>query len=269
MCSRWRRVVYTLLYTLFQHLTGLRLQFNSLGEHGILHLVDSISRLTNLTALDLSCNGIQFFHHQGSCDRVAEMLTSLPKLTRLDLSNNRVKTRLRQLVANLSQPLEYLAVAGCCLTVSDVTYLSLSHHTSGLRELDLSDNWCVGENCRTLINLLSKLADKIMVLELQNCNLADSQATELLTVLASLNKLCFLNLSCNTLRWSTSQQFIESATSLPSLKALQISYPAECYSPEAISFDHLSREVFHKHMSKIIEEHKAKTGSRFDLSLTD
>ena len=64
----------------------------------------------------------------------------MPKLHRLDLSNNRIKTRLRRVLDSIVRPLTFLRLAGCGLTVTDLIYLSYSHHSTNLVELDISEN---------------------------------------------------------------------------------------------------------------------------------
>lgn len=70
----------------------------------------------------------------------SQVFTQMPHLHRLDLSNNRIKTRLRRILENIARPLTYLRLAGCGLTVTDIVYLAHSPHATRLVELDLSEN---------------------------------------------------------------------------------------------------------------------------------
>lgn len=77
--------------TSLQSLKGIRLKYNSLTCDEFIKMEPELRRFENLTALDLSCNTIHLYQNDTVCERMSETLSLLPQLTRLDLSNNRIK----------------------------------------------------------------------------------------------------------------------------------------------------------------------------------
>ncbi|XP_046362808.1 leucine-rich repeat-containing protein 14-like isoform X1 [Haliotis rufescens] len=227
-CLGEARLSILLKVLIAEYVQGLQLKYNSLTIDDIVKLSPAFSTLVNLTALDLSCNSIYFYMSDAATDRLSETFTHMPNLARLDLSNNRIKTKLRRLLSNIPKPLQYLRVAACGLTVSDITYLSVSHHTMGLCELDLSEN-SLGPACRNLSKLLSALANTLLVFEAEDCGLMDEHFEYLLPSFSMLKYVLFLNLAENRVSREALVYITEAVAQLPQLKVFRTSYPTDCY----------------------------------------
>jgi Leucine-rich repeat (LRR) protein len=221
------------MYYIFQHLTALCLQFNGLCNEALSLLVPGIQKLKQLTALDLSCNSINL-GSEGSEDQatnqMASMLSSLPNLRRLDLSNNRTKTKLSRILSGMPKRLEYLKLCGCGLSEGDVVYLKRSYHTYTLRELDISGNNINGV-FRHVLDLLLVLQSTLRVLEMEECDLDNQSISTFFHSFSNFQQLQYLNISRNS-RWSSSvlDHGMLGLCQLVSLEAVRVSYPTECYS---------------------------------------
>ena len=219
------------IFTLFQYLTGLRLKYNSLSSMDFIKLCPLISTFTNITSLDLSCNTINIFQNDTACDEMSKLFRELKNLVRLDLSNNRVKSKVRRVLSVIEKPLQYLKLAACGLALTDMTYLSMSHHTRGLQELDISENG-LGLSFGTVLHLLQNIRTKVLVLELEDTSLSDNHMDSLNNALKSLPSLLYLNISGNSV---LSEKLYELGFAVAGLKHLQfvrLSYPRDVYLPD-------------------------------------
>ncbi|OWF47983.1 leucine-rich repeat-containing protein 14-like [Mizuhopecten yessoensis] len=211
-------------------LQGLRLKYNALNCEDFCKLSPVLERFNSLIALDLSCNSIR---HKESCDSLAQLLSALPHLIRLDLSNNRVKTRLRQILSNMPSALQYLRLVGCGLALTDIAYLSVSHHMSGLTELDLSEN-NLQPAAANFSKLLKSCKSMLHTLEIQDCKLRDDSVELFTGNLASMESLMYVNLSNNSLSLPVHECVLEAVAGLPSLQAYRLSFSKDCYSPDLL-----------------------------------
>ena len=205
------------------------MKYNSLSSEHFISLCPQLERLTNITALDLSCNCINVYQYDAACDKLSNFLSQLPFLTRLDLSNNRIKSKVRRILSDIQRPLEYLRLVGCGLMVADVTYLSLSHHAQGLRELDLSEN-SLKLSIPQVITLLKTAKTNLKVLELEECDLTDAHFLSLSSSLMELTGLLYLNISGNYLSLDEIEPVVQSIATLPQLQWLIMAYTTECYN---------------------------------------
>ena len=216
---------------MFQFVDALSIQYNSLTSEGLVVLTPHLKRLTQLTALDLSCNNINLQPSEAT-QALKTILSALPLLVRLDLSNNRLKHKLSEILPQVSKPLEYLRLCACGLKDTDIIYLGLSHHTSGLRELDISEN-CLGETFTDVITVLNVLSPKLQVLEMEDCGISTPDWIQLFATCPKLQHLHFWNISRNSqLTDSVLAQGVSSIANIARmdhLEALKLSYPQECY----------------------------------------
>lgn len=91
------------------YIEGLRLQYNSITEESLKDMLPVIGQLTNLCALDLSGNLIDFRQNGGESARLmANTLANLPQLNRLDLSGSPLGGSLSILLASLVLPLQVI-----------------------------------------------------------------------------------------------------------------------------------------------------------------
>lgn len=224
-----------------QFLHGLRLKYNSLNCEDFCHLSPVLERFVSLTALDLSCNSISVYQSKVTCDSLAKLLSALTHLTRLDLSNNRVKTRLRQILSGMPKALKYLRLVGCGLTMTDIAYLSVSHHTSDLEELDLSEN-NLQPAAASLCRLLKGCRSSLLTLEIEDCKLQDSGMEMMAVSLASMHALMYVNVSDNSLSLPVHECVLEAATRLPTLQAYRVSFSKDCYNSNDLDYQLVLRK---------------------------
>ena len=206
----------------------MRFKYNSLSSDDFMKLCPQLEQFTNLTTLDLSCNCINVFQNDSACDSMVKLMATLPNLVRLDLSNNRIKSKLRRILSDIQKPLEYLRIVGCSLMLSDLLYLSMSHHTQSLQELDISEN-NLGSGLRHLTTLLHSIRQNIKILELEESDLNDSHFLQLSSSLKKLTGLMYLNISGNSLTWEGVEAVCQSVSSLEGLQWMNISFTPECY----------------------------------------
>lgn len=190
-----------------------------------------LEKFTNLCALDLSCNSISVYQSDSTTEVLSRLLASLPHLVRLDLSSNRLKYRLRQLLSGIQKPLEHIRLAGCGLMEEDIRYLSQSHHTTAVVYLDLSTN-TLTTCCGSIGRLLEASRKTLLVLELEDTKLDDSGLEGLLPCISLLKETLYINLSHNTIICSVGLQLGETLSGLPNLQSVKYSYCSECYSTE-------------------------------------
>ena len=212
-----------------QHLTGLQLQYNALTDQDFVKVAPALQTLVCLESLDLSCNTIFFYRNEAACSAAAQVFGAMPRLQRLDLSNNRIKTRLRRLLENITLPLTFLRLAGCSLTVTDLTYLAHSQHKSQLAELDLSENNLTLCD-RQLQDVLLGSRGSLCVLELEDCNLDANNVRSLLSPLSQLSALLLVNFAQNQLVQDCQVSLLSTAAELVSLQVFKSSYAIDCYA---------------------------------------
>lgn len=214
-----------------QYLTGLQLQYNALTAHNFVRLAPALKTLVNLESLDLACNSIYFYQHEAACIAASQVFEALPRLHRLDLSNNRIKTRLRRLLEGIARPLTYLRLAACSLTVTDLVYLSHSIHRTQLRELDLSEN-NLSLCDRQLKEVIGGSRSTLCILELEDCNLDAANVNSLLPSLSQLSTLMFVNFSQTQLTQDCLVSLLATLAEIVTLQVFKSSYAVECYAVE-------------------------------------
>lgn len=231
----------------------MRLKYNSLNCEDFKNLAPMLERFTNLTALDLSCNSISLYQSDATCEVMADVLSKLPNLIRLDLSNNRIKTRLRRIISSTNLPLQYLRLVACGLTVSDITYLSMSHHATGLREMDISEN-NLSSACRNLGQFMMSARSNLAVLEMEECYLGDEQLSNLQTCIGCVESLMYLNIAENTVSLPVLAGVTQTFSKLPNSSVLRLAYPKECYLPENTSEDERFKTEAVHYLQNIAEQ---------------
>ncbi|XP_060071356.1 leucine-rich repeat-containing protein 14-like [Ylistrum balloti] len=219
-------------------LQSLRLKYNALNCEDFCRLSPVLERFNGLTALDLSCNSIR---HKDSCDSLAQLLSALPHLIRLDLSNNRVKTRLRQILSNMPSTLQYLRLVACGLAFTDIAYLSVSHHISGLEELDLSEN-NLQPAAANISKLLRGCKSTLHTLEMEDCKLRDDTMELVAGNFGSMETLMYVNLSDNSLSMPAHECVLEALIGLSSIQAYRLSFSKECYSLDIPDYEQIIRK---------------------------
>lgn len=165
-------------------LVGLDFSRTYLQNDGVINFLPTITSCVNLTCLNLSQNNIQLHRSPEATSSLRHILMNLPKLRRLNLSNNRISGRNGNLASLCGTELllDYLNLNACGLRETDLQYLPLS-----LMHLDLSEN-----NIPTLSPHLKEMT-RLSILELENCNIED--AALVVNLLLSLPSLSAVNLA--------------------------------------------------------------------------
>lgn len=246
--------IIKLLNRLEKHcIEGLRLQYNSITEESIKDIIPLISQLTNLRALDLSCNLIDYRQNLESSRQMSTVLGELKHLDRLDLSGSPLGSCLSNLLAKIKQPLQYLGLHSCGLLDSDLFYLANSIHIK-VEHLDLSENRLTRFS-DALIVLLKRCASSLYVLELDD-NRFD--CIDYLTVICVARKMPRLKILATKGTFEINDHLLagEFLHHSMSLIAWRISYPIDCYDPnetDTIAQENNKRQ-FNDRITSIVKE---------------
>lgn len=239
-----------------QYLTGLRFKYNSINCEDFLKLAPVMERFVNVVSLDLSCNSISVCQSDVTCVRLGELLSKLPLLVRLDLSNNRIRTKLRQVLSGIQKSLQYIRLVACGLTLTDIAYLSVSHHVSGLTELDISEN-SLQPACCNVGKMVQASKSNLSTLELEDCGLRSDYLLELDVYFKNLESMLYINLAENLFSIFSLESFCRTIARSPNLKVIRFSYPLECY---VTLHDHLEEERIKKecveHLKNILKSER-------------
>lgn len=218
-----------------------------------------LSKFKNITALDLSCNVINLFQSDQACDRMADLFSELPELVRLDISNNVIRGKLRRILTCVAKPLQYLKINACGLTLTDMTYLAVSHHTENLQELDISENGL--GNCLTaLVHLLKNIQPHVCVLEIEDASLTDAHSEALAAAVKNLKSLMYFNMLENMLTKNNMCLIGQSVASLSHLQFMCLSYPSECYGEITLEEQAQKKRDFAAEFGDVIYQEQRRLG---------
>jgi len=144
-----------------------------------------------LHAVDLSYNAINLNGSELATRVLKDFLSSMVFLRRLDLSGNRLTNNLPQILAS-TVDLEYLNLTGTQLRQVDLSYLA---RLTRLNHLDISSN-----SLHNKLNILKNVfvaLNQLEVLEMVDCNLAQTHIDDLMPSLEQIKTLKMLNLKEN------------------------------------------------------------------------
>lgn len=235
-----------------KYIEGLRLQYNSITEESIKDIIPLMTQLTNLRALDLSCNLIDYRQNPESSRQMAQALGQLVHLNRLDLSGSPLGGCLASLLAAIRLPLQYLSLHSCGLLDSDLFYLANSTHVS-LEHLDLSENRLTRFS-DALIVLLKRCSSSLFVLELDD-NRFD--CIDYLTIICVARKMAKLKLLATKGTFEINDhllaaEFLHHSTSLV---AWRISYPIDIYDPNSdLVAQEANKRLFIERINSIVKD---------------
>ena len=220
------------------------MQYNALCCQGFTVLAPVLMNLQALQGLDLSCNNINMYSNHEVAELLGECLGNLPNLCRLNLSNNRVKNKLRVILTRMHKPLKHLKLTGCGISDIDLHYLSTSPHAKSLEALDLSEN-NLGKCFEHLCNLLNSAGKNLAILETEDCSLDQSHFTQLFYITSKeLTSLQYWNISRNLAPQNSSllMDDLKAVVSMKSLETILISYPEE-FLPSTENTDEAALET--------------------------
>lgn len=246
--------IIKLLDKLEKHcIEGLRLQYNSITEESVKDIIPLISQLTNLRALDLSCNLIDYRQNPDSAKQMSVVLGELKHLNRIDMSGSPLGGCLSILLASIKKPLQYLSLHSCGLLDSDLYYLLNSIHTT-VEHLDLSENRLTRFS-EALISLLKKCSNSLYVLELDD-NRFD--CIDYLSIICVVRKMPRLKILATKGTFEVNDQLLggEFLFYSSSLIAWRISYPIDIYDPNETNSirQETNKKSFNDRMNTIIKD---------------
>ena len=170
------------------------MQLNSLESSGVISIASTMANFRNLTVLNLAYNNLV---HSDS--RAIELLSAACKnmrLESLDLSGNRVRFGICQIIGALSHPLSRLVLNGCGIHHSELSslhHMEVLHH---VEHLELGCNALV--HCMdTLVLFITKLSRSLKHLNLDENMFNTSTVNKLCSMIHNLAVLSHLSISYN------------------------------------------------------------------------
>ena len=186
-----------------------------------------LSQLKNLSALDLSCNLIDYRHNNECCKMMSDAFNELTQLNRLDFSGSPLGGCLNMLLANIKRPLEYLGLHSCGLLDSDLNYLASSIHAI-VKHLNLSDNNLTRFR-EALSSLLKACSSTLNAIELDDNRFDCMDYSNIINLARKIKNLKYLTTKGTfvTNDHVIGSRFLQQSTSLT---AWRISYPIDIYN---------------------------------------
>ncbi|KAI4578413.1 hypothetical protein MJG53_011268 [Ovis ammon polii x Ovis aries] len=157
--------------------------------------------------------------------------------------------RLDQMLRCLMSPLDNLAITHCLLTESDLTHLSQCPSISQLKGLDLSGITVADFSPELLQVLLEQVADTLQVLDLNQCEIMDSQIEAILPALSHCSQLRSFSMCGNLLSMAAMEKLLRHTSGLPSLSQEFYPAPLESNSSQAV----LSKERLAQLRAELLE----------------
>nr|XP_040145140.1 PRAME family member 12-like [Ictidomys tridecemlineatus] len=136
------------------------------------------------------------------------------------------------LLRHLKTPLETLAITNCPLSHSDWNYLSCCPNTSQLRHLDLRYITLTNFSPEPLKILLETVAATLKSLDLEACEMTDSQLQAILPALSRCSKLRILCLFGNRISMSVLRDLLLHTARLSQLSIELYPAPLESYDAQ-------------------------------------
>lgn len=218
-----------------QGLLGVDVRYSNLGVAGLAELLPLLSNFPVLKSLRLHYCNLDFRRdHPGQEEALRALSQGLAKLQglrRLSLTALRLPGQLRVLLSSLPQPLEILELPYLSLSPADLAYLSCSHHSSSLKQLDLSENTLDGNTLPSIRRLFSQASSSLEHLSLSGCGLTDSLLGLLLPSLGGCWALKSLALALNPLSTAGLLDLMRTAVRMPALRHVLYPNPLEDYQP--------------------------------------
>nr|XP_054762404.1 leucine-rich repeat-containing protein 14B-like [Lytechinus pictus] len=211
--------------------TELNLSYNSLRNEGLRRILPFIQQFPALTGLCLQYNTLNLTkdHDNSVVTNLSSTLQHLPHLRYLNLTANRITRKLAEILRLMEQPLILLDVTCCMLSKEDIAYLAGSCHGQGLQHLLLRDNYDFGRNWDAAERLLRNVADNLVELDLEHCNLGQIQgsAAQLAILAPRFKCLRSLEIQRNFLRARNQINVVVEYGNCPSMEMLRLSFPVQ------------------------------------------
>ncbi|XP_076401773.1 PRAME family member 6-like [Peromyscus maniculatus bairdii] len=108
-----------------------------------------------------------------------------------------LKDHMKQILRSLTTNLETLSINNCEMSRSDLKYFPLNRSLRQLKHLDFRGSEFLNSCVQPLGMLLENVAGTLESLDLQGCNMDDSQLTDLIPALSKCSQLTEVNFSYN------------------------------------------------------------------------
>ncbi|XP_028290359.1 leucine-rich repeat-containing protein 14 [Gouania willdenowi] len=225
------------LLSLLPHrdLLGVDIRYSIVGVSGLVMLLPLLSTFPALNSLCLHyCNLDLRTEQLGQEQTLRDLshgLANLRQLRRLSLTALRLSGQLSVLLSSFPQPLEVLKLPYLSLSSSDVAYLSCSHHSCTLQQLDLSENYLCDNYMPSIRRLLCQASGSLQHLSMSGCGLTTARLGSLLPSIGACRALKSFSLPLNPLSMSGLLELVKMAVRMPSLRYVLYPNPLEDYQP--------------------------------------
>ncbi|KAG8511181.1 Melanoma antigen preferentially expressed in tumors [Galemys pyrenaicus] len=187
-----------------------------------------LSQMSHLESLNLS--NIPFKSCKGRNFRTfLTCLGRLDSLQELNLSCFCLTNQLHKLLRVLPPQLDTLCLSFSDLSNRDVTALSQSSQATHLRLLNLSNNQIFWEADEPFLILLDKVSGTLQHLELNNCLVADTALSVLITALSRCSHLRVFSFAFNPITFPALVNLLQHVVALKELKFVIYPVPVHCY----------------------------------------
>ncbi|XP_076431715.1 preferentially expressed antigen in melanoma-like protein 7 [Peromyscus maniculatus bairdii] len=162
----------------------------------------------------------------------ASCLGKMRSLRKLFLKNKAPNTFRphKQILWSLTTCLETLSIKNCEMSSSDLKYFPLSHSLHQLKQLDLRGSEFVTSCLKPLGVLLENVAGTLESLDLQGCNMDDSQLTDLIPALSKCSQLTEVNFSYNDFSMPVLKDLLHHTANLIKMSVEYYPAPLQCYN---------------------------------------
>ena len=190
--------------------------------------------------------------------QVTELLSALPNLRRLDLSQNSFAGCLSEILDSCCQPLDFLALNDTDLSNCDMDALAASRHASSIRELNLSricglfpeDAFAV--KTMKLVETLKHFPNLTVLWVAQN-QILDSHVESLCQSLQNnLKRLKALHLADNLLSPEAALKVVRASSKIASLQFVHVAF-AENLLNMALQATERGPAAFQKKVEEILK----------------
>ncbi|XP_050998850.1 PRAME family member 12-like [Acomys russatus] len=165
---------------------------------------------------------------------------------------------MKQLCRCLKTQFESLSMILCCLSQSDLKYLSRCQSLCQLKHLEFSGILLSTSHPTGLRLLLENVADTLQTLELDNCSLEDSHLSVLLPALSQCSQLTRVNFYDNLLSSAALKDLLQCMANLNKLRVELYPAPLECYDHRG----HILVETFDQQCPGLLDILMAKRQSK-------
>ncbi|KAL6048018.1 hypothetical protein STEG23_036139 [Scotinomys teguina] len=158
-----------------------------------------------------------------------------------------LKDQMNEVLRCLRNPLETLSINRYDPSQSDLNHFPLCHNLSQLKHLDLGRISLFSLCLKPLGVLLENVADTLESLDLQDCEIKDSQLADLIPALSQCSQLIKVNFSDNEFSMSILKDLLHHTANWTKMNMEEYPAPLQCYDDlgyiSVMRFPQLCREL--------------------------